>query len=190
MASLVVREMGTPVNSARGAAQEFDFSPSSFVTRYRALAPDARDLLFTPQHQQALDDLFRVANRVANVEALANSSRSATNAMNVGGAGAALASMAAGDVVTPLAVGGGGYAASLLMSRPAWTRWMVRYLQLRAAVARGTDRSIAPLVRHITGLEQRARQTPELWPVYEAIVRDNEQYLKGRDAGRTPPASR
>jgi hypothetical protein len=171
--ALIVRELGAPTPSARGIVQEAQFSPSRFVTNYTALSPDARAMLFGPEHQRALDDLFRVANRIANVEALANTSRSGTNAMNMTGIAASIGSLASGNVATPLMIGGGGYASSVLMSLPQYTQWMTRYLRLRAAISDGSSRSMAPLVRHITGLERNARYNPELWPVYAVIAQEN-----------------
>lgn len=172
--SLVVRQMGTPVPSARGVVQESGFSPATFVTNYQKMSPEARALFFTPNHQRELDHLFNVANRIANVEALANTSRSATNAINVTAVTGAVGRAAVGDFVTPLAIGGSGFGISLLMSRPAYTKWMTGYMRLRAAVRDGTDGSIAPLIRHLRGLEGHARLNPELWPVYYQVADEIE----------------
>lgn len=171
--ALVVRELGNPTPGARGMIQEAGFSPNVFVTKYQKMSPEARNLTFTPQHQSALEDLFRVANRLANVEALANNSKTATNAINLTGGAAAINSMLHGDFQTPLIIGGSGYASSILMSRPEYTRWMTQYLQLRAAISDGSSRTMAPLARHIMGLEPDARYNPELWPVYATIAAEN-----------------
>ncbi len=171
--ALVVQELGRPINSARGLVQEAGFSPSSFVTRYTAMSPASRALIFTPDHQDALQDLYRVANRLANVEAMANTSRSGTNALNLGALAGAGSSVARGDVATPLAIAGSGYAASVLMSMPKYTRWMTGYLQLRASISDGSHAAAAPLVRHVLGLEQMARYNPELWPVFMAVAHEN-----------------
>jgi len=173
-ASVLVRELGRPVDSARGVVQEVGWSPSSFVTRYNKLSPEARDLMFSPEHRQAIDDLFRIANRLSNVDALANTSRSGTNTINIGGGVAAVGSAVTGDFVTPLAIGGSMLGTSILMSRPAYTQWMVRYMQLRAAVREGTDRTIAPLLRHVSGLERMAHDNPALWPAYIAVSTETE----------------
>lgn len=180
--ALIINELGRPVPSARGIVQESGFSPSSFVTRYQSLSPEARNLVFTPQHQQALERLFRVANRLANVEALANTSRSGTNALNLGGGAAALGSVASGNVVTPIAIGVGGAATSFLMSSPRYTRWMIRYMQLRANVRSGADRSVAPLLRHVAGLTNEARANPQLAAVIASIVEEVDEL--GGDGAR------
>lgn len=170
--ALVVREMGAPTAGARGIIQEVGWSPTRFVTAYQRMSPDARDLFFTPEHQQQIEQLFRIANRLANVEALANTSRSATNAINLTALGGTASSVASGDFATPLAIGGSMLGASILMSRPAYTSWMVRYLQLRADARAGTDRSVAPLMRHVGGLERMSLQNPALWPVYADVLTD------------------
>jgi hypothetical protein len=168
--AMVVRNLGTPNASARGMVQEHGFSAQSFVTNYQKMAPEARNLMFTPQHQQALDRLFRAANRVANVEALANSSRTATNAINMSGIAAVGTSLATGDIMTPLLIGGGGFGTSVLMSRPEYVNWMTKYVQLRAAVRNGSSQVINPLLRHVAGLERMSGTNPELKAVHAAVV--------------------
>jgi hypothetical protein len=171
--ALIVRELGAPTAGARGMVQEAQFSPSRFATNYTALSPEARGMLLSPEHQRALDELFRISNRLANVEALANTSRSATNAINVSGGAAALGTWLSGDFTTPFVIGGSGYLTSIMMSLPQYTRWMTNYLRLRAAVSDGSSRSVAPLARHIMGLERNARYNPELWPVYMALSQEH-----------------
>lgn len=167
--AMVVRQLGAPNPSAKGIVQETGFSPSSFVTRYQAMSSEARNLMFTPEHQRELDQLFRIANRLANVEALANTSRSGTNTMNMGGAIAAGGSALAGDLATPIAIGIGGTATSILMSTPAYTRWMAQYINLRSAVRSGRDQAIGPLLRHVSGLETRAKANPALAPAFYEV---------------------
>lgn len=177
--SLVVRELGTPNPSARGIVQETGWSAQTFTTRYEAMSPEARALIFTPEHQRAVDGLFRVANRIANVEALANTSRSATNALNVTAAVGAIPSIMAGNIGTPLAIGGSGLAMSILMSRPAYTNWMTRYVELRAAVRSGRDAMVAPLLRHVAGLDDQARANPQLLPALYAVT-DEVNEMRGK----------
>lgn len=172
--AMLVQELGRPVNSARGIVQEVGWSPNSFVTRWNNMSPEARNLFFDAEHQEAIENLFRVANRLSNVEALTNTSRSGTNTINLGGALAGVGSLAAGNVALPLAIGGSMGATSILMSRPAYTNWMIRYMQLRAAVRDGSDQSIAPLLRHVSGLERMAQDNPALWPAYASVVADVE----------------
>lgn len=172
--SMIVRRLGEPLPSARGTVQESGFSAQTFVTNYQRMNPEVRALVFTTEHRRALDDLFRVANRIANVEALANTSRSGTNAVNMTGAVAGMGSALRGDLVTPLAIGTSAAATALLMSRPAYVRWMTQYIQLRAAVRNGSERMVAPLMRHIAGLENQVRANPQLMPALYAVAEDIE----------------
>lgn len=181
--AMVVRSLGQPNASARGIVQESGFSPSSFVTRYNNLSPEARAAMFTPEHAQALDQLFRIANRLSNVEALANTSRSGTNTMNMGGAMAGAGAVMAGDVMTPIAIGTSGAATSLLMSTPAYTRWMARYVDLRAAVRAGREQSIGPLLRHVQGLGNQARANPAIMPAFYEVS-DEVSSLRKEDTAK------
>ncbi|MGB1566391.1 MAG: hypothetical protein ACPHA6_12210 [Paracoccaceae bacterium] len=171
-ASLIVREMGKPTDGAKGLVQDIDWSPNKFVTNYRAMSTEARQALFTEQHQRDLTDIYRIANRIANVEALANTSRSGTNTLNMGGAVLSVASGATGDIVTPMLIGGSGFATSFLMSRPTYARWMVQFLQMKAAFLEGTEQTVGPLLNHISGLRREAEINPALFPVIYAVTND------------------
>lgn len=187
--ALVVRQLGQPTPGARGLVQEVGWSPTTFATRYRAMSQEARDLVFTPEHQRALEQLFRIADRLSNVDALANTSRSGTNAINLTAGAGAVGALSSGDTLTPLAIGAGGLAASVLMSRPSYTQWMVRYTALRSAVREGRDEALAPLLRHISGLERDAQRNPELWPVFVAISQEHgvEPKQDRKQQTSTPP---
>jgi hypothetical protein len=171
-ASLIVREMGKPTDGAKGLVQDIDWSATRFATNYRAMSQEARQALFTKQHQRDLTDIYRIANRIANVEALANTSRSGTNTLNMSGAVAAVASGATGDIVTPMLIGGSGFATSFLMSRPTYARWMVQFLQMKAAFLEGTEQTVGPLLNHISGLRREAEINPALFPVIYAVTND------------------
>jgi hypothetical protein len=167
--------MGEPVGSARGVVQEVGFSPSSFMTRLNNMQPEARELIFGRAHVQALNDLGRVVNRLANVEALTNTSRSATNALQLGsllGTGGAIA--AGSDAfLTALGVAGAGLSASILFSRPAYARWAIGYAQLRAALSQ-SSRVLPAMTAHIARLQAMANSDPLLLPIVRAVRRDNE----------------
>jgi hypothetical protein len=172
--ALMVRNMGEPVGSARGMTQDAGFSVQSFVTNWQNMEPQARQLLFGGENAQAINDLVTVANRLANVEALANTSRSGTNTLNVMGTVGALGSAAVGDLVTPVAIGGSGWAASLAMSRPQYTRWLTGYLQLRARVrTAAAGASEGQLVAHINRLAEMTRKNPDLIPLLRAVAEEN-----------------
>jgi hypothetical protein len=163
VASLVVRQLGAPVASARGLPQEMGFSPQSFVTRWQKLDPRARELLFGGEHSQALDDLFAVSNRLANVEAFANTSNSARMAMNAG-IPAVTATAVAG---LPMALAGafGSYGTSVILSRPAYARWATQYLRLKSQAARSPAGINAALTTQVNRLAEMAKSDPTLDPM-------------------------
>lgn len=169
IASYALRAMGEPVGSARGFIQEIGFSPSSFMTRLNNMQPEARDIIFGRQHVQALNDLARVVRRLANVEALVNTSRSGTNALNLGGllvGGGALATGQWEAALGPLAAGS---IASVLFSRPSYVRWVQAYAEARAALRLGQQRA-APMMTAVIGrLEAMAAADPALIPVMRRI---------------------
>ena len=170
--ALILRQMGKPTDGAGGVVLDMDWSPSRFVTNYRAMSREARNLLFSPEHQRDLIDIFQIALRLKNVERLANTSRTGTNTLNMGGAVAAVASGASGDILTPILIGGSGFATSFLMSRPTYARWMVQFLQMKAAFLEGTEQTVGPLLNHISGLRREAEINPALFPVIYAVTND------------------
>ena len=168
--ALLVRTMGDPAGSVRGMAQDTGFSVQTFLTNWQNMEPAAIQMLFGGEHAQAINDLVRVVDRLANVEALSNTSRTGTNTLNVTGTVGAMSTAAAGDFVTPLMIGGSGYAASALMARPEYTRWLTGYLRLRAAGGRATE---GQMVAHVNRLWQLARNNPQLLPAFEVIAQEN-----------------
>jgi len=178
--ALIIRDMGAKTPGTAGRIDQGDWSPTRFLTSYQSLSAEARAAMFPGEHGRTLDDLMRVARRLAHVEAQANGSRTATNAINITGTVGMLSSVAAGNIDTALLIGGSGWATSVLMSRPAYARWMVRYLRLRANVRNGTDRSLAPLLRHISGVERHAHLNPALTPVIAALQTDVEDLQSGQ----------
>lgn len=178
LAAYTLREMGRPVPSARDMIQEIGFSPSTFMTKLNPNDParaEALQLIFGQQHANALNDLGRVVRRIANVEAMGNTSRSATNAMNLGsliGGGGMLATgawkAALGSALT-------GFAAAIILSRPSYVRWATTYANLRSQLGRSTlpTNARATLVNHIERLGQMARADAQLLPVYRAIAAEN-----------------
>jgi hypothetical protein len=173
IASYTLREMGRPVGSARGYTQEIGFSPGSFMTRFNNMSAEARNIIFGRAHTQALDDLSRVVNRIANVEAMANTSRSASNAINTSvllGGGGALAGAPFGASWEAAILGmATGYTASLLFSRPAYVTWLSGYLQLRGALAQAGNRVGPALTAHIARLEAMAASDPALLPIVRQL---------------------
>lgn len=168
--ALMVRSMGEPVGSARGMAQDAGFSVQTFLTNWQNMEPAAIQMLFGGEQAQAINDLVRVVDRLANVEALTNTSRTGTNALNVTGVVGAMSTAAAGDFMTPLLIGGSGYITATLMSRPAYTRWLTTYLRLKSAAGRSSE---GQMVSHINRLWQLAKTEPQLLPAFEAVAIEN-----------------
>jgi len=182
VASAVIRQLGEPVGSARGAVQEMGFSPSSALTRWNNMSPEGRALIFGTDHAQALDDWFRVVNRLANVEAHANTSKSGVFMQNVLGALTAGGLAVSGH--TALLAGGAGtaYALMTLLSRPAYTRWLTQYANMRAAALRapGLHNNAVPigtinprLVVMANQIQRMALRDPELIPIAKTVADEN-----------------
>jgi hypothetical protein len=173
--SLAIQELGRPVGSARGIVHELGFSPSSFMTRFENMAPAAREILFGGEHARAIHDLSRVVSRLAGVEAMANTSRSATNLLQIGALGGVGSAMASGLDGMLSAIAGATVlmSASLLFSRPAYTRWLIGYVQARANLAQSNNRFTPAVAAHIARLVAMSRSDPALVPVVRGIRADN-----------------
>lgn len=172
----LVADLGKPVASARGAANELGFSVQSFTTRYNQMFRDNRaglELLFPDKgHRKALEDVARISARLAEVEAMANTSRSATNAANMSGVLAAGGAFAAGGMEVLLGSLASGAATSVLLSRPELANWLVNYTRLRAA---GQGRANAELARHLATLGSLAVRYPEASEAYKLAIKDNSR---------------
>lgn len=171
--SLMLRELGRPVASARGLVEDIEFSPQSFVTRWRSLSPEARNLLFAGEHQRAINDLVRIADRMANVEALANSSRSTTNAIGLGSVMTGIGSYGAGGLEGLLGYAGSGAALSVLMSRPSYAKWAVAYARTRAQALRGPRSARTAIVGQVRKLQRMAETDPQLAAIAAGAAADN-----------------
>lgn len=172
-ASLVLRELGKPLASARGIAQDVGFSPQTFVTRVSKMDERAFNLMFPGEHGAAVRDLMRIANRLANVERFENASGSGRMSTNVGGILAAIGSLATGNVVAPVATAGGGYMLSTMLAHPAFARWLASYgrVKLRMRGARqGANQALAASLRELGRL---AATEPALQPVLRAALLEN-----------------
>jgi hypothetical protein len=158
IASSALREMGRPVGSARGQAQELGFSVQSAFTRYQNMSAEGRDLLFGREgaRAQSLQDFIRVADRMANFEALVNTSRSATNGLGMAGlasifTGATQLLMGnPGTALGAASVAGGMYGFGKFLTSPRYVRWLTRTVELsrdprRALTLRDHARELARL---------------------------------------------
>lgn len=182
--ALVFQEMGRPVASARGMSQEAGWSPATFMTNWQAMSAEAKNMIFQGQMRAAVDDFVRTANKLANVEALTNTSRSGTNTINVGGLLATAGAVATGTldaVMAGLGSAGGGFAAAYILSRPAYARWLAKYLDLKA---KESSRQMIPqIATHIQQLAAFAEQDPQVLPLYQSVVRHEQ-------VGKAPAAQK
>lgn len=171
IAASIVSEMGRPVGSARGVTQEIGFSVQSFLTKWENMSPRAREILFGGEHARAMEDLVRVVSRLGNVEALANTSRTTSNALGVGalatGGGAYMAGGIETAIGSALAVGG----ASVLFSRPSYVRWVTGYLRLKAATK--NPQTMGMISSHLAQLARMAKSDPDLVPVLRALTSED-----------------
>lgn len=170
--SMMIRGMGEPVGSARGFAEQIGFSVQSFATRWNKMDSKAKDILFDGEHRAAIDRLARMVNRNANVEALTNMSRSASNAMGVGAIAAGGGSLFSGSVWPILGSLSAGLAGSIIFSRPGYAKWAVRYAELREIAKRAPIGGRQLISKHVDLLKKKAETNPELIPALSAALSD------------------
>jgi hypothetical protein len=171
VASGVIRELGRPVASARGAAEEAGFSVQSFMTRWLQMSEEGKGALFDRDGlRPALDKFVRVADRMANFEAMANTSRSATNALGMTGLASiftAAQQAMTGNLQTAAAAGSvalGTYAFGRFMTSPLYVRWLTR-----AAELSGDPGKLRSLRSHARELARLAAKEGDL-PVQELLT--------------------
>lgn len=173
----IIREMGRPIASARGAAEDLGFSVQSFTTNWNSMSKEGRNMLFKNAHTKelgtALDRFARVADRMANFEAMANTSRSATNALGIGGL---LSIIAAGQqalmgsfegAAAAGSAAGGMYAFGKFMTSPAYVRWLTRAAELSGNP--GKLRALRVHARQLGRLAER-EPDPQIQNLMQAIV--------------------
>jgi hypothetical protein len=169
VSSGVIRELGRPVASARGIAEETGFSVESFITRWREMSDEGKNVLFNRPGESgkalrnSLDRFVRVADRMANFEAMANKSRSATNAIGAAGLATVSSAVTTGmltgqwmPVAGLLGTAGGTYAFGKFMTSPAYVRWLTR-----AAELSGDPGKLRSLRGHARELARLAEKEPD-----------------------------
>lgn len=171
--SLVLRELGTPNPSARGFTQEQGFSVSSFVTRWNAMSEEARALLFRGEQRAAINDLVAIGKRLADVEALANTSRTTTNAAGLTTMSTVAMGVASGNLALILGPALAETGLSVLLSRPAYARWATRYANLRAIALRSPSGARAQIAQHVRTLRNLAAFDPQLATIAAGVAADN-----------------
>jgi len=136
MASALIVELGRPSGRAGAAAQEAGFSPSRWASQWNTLSDAGKRLMFGHRHElkQQLDRFARVAQGMADYEALANNSRTGVSnavwgAVAAGGVGASMLSLETLAAVTGAALT--GRAAAHFLTSPAYVRWLTRSVELQ-----------------------------------------------------------
>lgn len=180
----VIRHMGEPVASARGIAREQGFSVQSFLTKYQGMEPQARHVLFrsrvSPELAQALDDLAATAGRMAEFEATANTSRTATNAIAMAAAAGGAQQLIANWEAALLSFGG-TYAVSKFLSSPLYVRWLTRAVRIQSDPRLSGGRAWK---QHVQQLAAMAEGDPEIGLVImKALGADSANRARAPMAG-------
>ncbi len=167
ISSGIIREMGRPVGSARGLTEDAGFSVNSAITNWKNMSEEGKNVLFNQTKdgkslRKGLDNFVRVADRMANFEAMANTSRSTTNALgltalfslfNAVGQGLVGNVGPAAALATPAV---GSYAFGKFMSSPTYVRWLTRATELS-----GSPDKSQSLRSHVRGLGRLAEREPD-----------------------------
>lgn len=192
LVSSVISRMGRATPGAQGAPSELlgaadTFSPSTFLTNFAKLSPEAKSALFGGRRYQALrdglDDLVKVTASLKDSEKMANHSGTGRAILfsalslaggqviagDVGGAAATVGS----SVVTP-------YVAARLITNPRFVRWL--------ALSRNISSDPNSLARHLGRLVAIGEAEPEIKDAvnqYYAAVRQSPA-LGGASATGAP----
>lgn len=124
------------------------FSLNQFATNWNSLGPQAKNVMFTPQHQKFLDDVANLGFHLKNAEQYANRSQTALGTGLRGavttGAGALGMLAYQGNIMPTIEAAlaaGGGYGLATLLSRPATAATVARWS--RAALAYDSTPTVA-----------------------------------------------
>jgi hypothetical protein len=124
------------------------FSLNKFATGWDKLSPQAKSVMFAPQHRAFLDDIAQLGFHLKNAEQYANRSQTALGTglrTALATATGAVGSLAlTGDImpiVSALGAAGGGYALAGALSRPATAATLAKWS--RAALNYSTTPSVA-----------------------------------------------
>lgn len=179
IASSLIDRMGQPTGSnLRGTQRDLGFSISTFATNWNNAARNKRALsqVFPDGPlRDALNDVARVANRLADVESQRNFSGSATTGFNLGGLGALGAGAAMGDMTVVLGTLATYAGTGILLSRPSLARWVATYMRLRDASLRSpaANPRLQEHIARLGGLAAAEGLENELAEAQELIQRDN-----------------
>lgn len=176
VASYVLRDMGTPVKSARDASKAVNFSPSSFITRFEGMSDDAKSALFDfsgrADLKRELDALVSVLNQHKKIADISNKSGTMRN-LGMVGVGSALVV----EPMTTIAGLTGAATSAYAWTSPAFVKFVTGATRITADAA-NASRNLPMIVAQGKAL---AKQDPKLAP---AIA----DYLRG--LGQPAPADK
>ena len=176
----VLSRLGQASASAQDAAGT-RFSPSTFLTNWSRLAPEAKETLFGGSRyadlRPALDDLVRVTGSLKEMEKLSNTSntgRVMVAYMMATGLWASLGSLAAG--VPGALTGVVGYtaapwAAAKLITSPSFVKWLSTPLT--------TPNAVGPHLARLTAIAAAEPELKDAIELYINALRANKQISTG-----------
>ena len=157
-----LRQMGEAAPGAQNATGDL-FSVSTYLTNWNRLPQEAKNVLFDGNGaaREGLDRIARIANSMKDTQRLANTSRTAGNAMvlqilsggSFGGAGAVIGGWpgaAIGGMVGVALPVVSSNAAARLMTNPAFVKWAA------------TPTTLGAMPLHMRGLVGIANKNPEI----------------------------
>jgi hypothetical protein len=167
MVSTVLTRMGQAKPGAQGVPVELlgqgdSFSPSTFLTNYSKLSPEAKHALFSGgryrELRENLDDLVKITASMKDAESMKNTSGTARGLLYgslIAGVGS---SIATGSVETGMATVGGSliapYVAAKMLTNPKVVKWI--------ASTRNTPNNPNGLVKHLGRLAVIAEAEPDI----------------------------
>jgi hypothetical protein len=124
-----------------------EFSLNQFSTGWDKMAPQAKGLLFKPEHRRFLEEIATLSKQLKGGDQYANTSNTARAGMigiGIGSAGPAVASLMTGNPTPALAALAsivGGYGLAKVLSKPAGAATVARWM--KAAKVYETTPSVA-----------------------------------------------
>jgi hypothetical protein len=103
-----------------GQNKEKEFIPNLFLKNYRALSPEARNILFKPSEQAAFTRFNKIIERVRGIENKANTSNTATQIFLTGTGLGLLGAVKTGQAI------GTAYLGGKLFTNPRFVNWLAQ----------------------------------------------------------------
>ena len=166
VASYVLRDMGTPVASARDVSKTVNFSPASFVTRYEKLSDEAKSALFDfsgrADLKREMDALVSVLGQHKKIADISNKSGTMRN-IGMAGVGSALVV----EPMTTISALTGAATSAYAWTSPAFVRFVTNTTKI-AGNATNASRNLPVIIAQGKAL---AQQQPKLAQAIADFVR-------------------